>query len=116
MEETGSPIKCTELEAIPKTPLQRLMTHPLRLNTSNLAPAQDQRAPDHPRNDMCEETDSSILSAYDLLERNQQRGRFSDLVAFIERQACILQDHIFGDIQDSMPKRIITKRYHSNRL
>lgn len=36
----------------------------------------------------------------DVTERTQQRPRFHDLIKFIERQAKIIQDPVFGDIQD----------------
>lgn len=41
--------------------------------------------------------------AHDILEKHNYRARFKDLVAFIERQAKILSDPIFGDIQDPSP-------------
>ena len=36
----------------------------------------------------------------DITERTQQRPKFHDLVLFMEKQARIIQDPIFGDIQD----------------
>lgn len=44
-------------------------------------------------------------TAFELLERNQRRATFSDLVVFIEKQASILQDPLFGDIHDVMPSQ-----------
>lgn len=38
----------------------------------------------------------------DILEQRNTRARLQDLVAFIERQANILQDPLFGDIQDPL--------------
>lgn len=40
-------------------------------------------------------------AACDILKQRNMRARLQDLVAFIERQANILQDPLFGDIQDS---------------
>ena len=37
----------------------------------------------------------------DITERTQQRPKFLDLVLFTEKQARIIQDPVFGDIQDS---------------
>lgn len=41
-------------------------------------------------------------AANELLKKNQQRARFSDLVTFIKRQVCIQQDQIFGDIHTNI--------------
>ena len=47
-ESDSFPVKYTELGAyIHKTPLQRLFSQPPKLDTSEPAPMQDQRAPDH---------------------------------------------------------------------
>lgn len=47
-------------------------------------------------------------TAYELLEKNRKRAVFSDLVSFIETQAKILQDPLFGEIQET-PRRIYSK-------
>lgn len=44
-------------------------------------------------------------TAYELMKKT----RFSHLVTFIENQAHILQDPVFGDINESMPKKAIPK-------
>lgn len=41
-------------------------------------------------------------AACEILEQRKRRGRLQDLVAFIERQAKILQDPLFGDIHDPL--------------
>lgn len=47
-------------------------------------------------------------TAYELLEKNKKRAGFSDLVSFIETQAKILQDPLFGEIQEA-PRRVYSK-------
>lgn len=42
--------------------------------------------------------------ACEIQERRRQRAVFSDLVHFIERQAKIVNDPVFGNIQDASPK------------
>lgn len=37
----------------------------------------------------------------DIMEQTQQRPKFNDLVIFIEKQSKIMQDPVFGDIQDA---------------
>lgn len=39
--------------------------------------------------------------AYEILEKRGHRARFADLVTFIDRQAKIAMDPLFGDLQDS---------------
>ena len=50
-------------------------------------------------------------TAYETLQRTKARARFHHLVEFMERQAKILLDPLFGDIQDHNPpsRRIVTK-------
>ena len=40
-------------------------------------------------------------SAFQILERRGHRARFADLVVFIERQAKVAMDPLFGDLQES---------------
>ncbi|XP_035988164.1 uncharacterized protein LOC118560795 [Fundulus heteroclitus] len=52
----------------------------------------------------------------DIMEQTQQRPKFCDLVKFIEKQVKILQDPVFGDIQDvtkiSQPRRVVADLPH----
>ncbi|KAJ8397147.1 hypothetical protein AAFF_G00010010 [Aldrovandia affinis] len=41
--------------------------------------------------------------AYNIKERRDRRAKFTDLVSYIERQAKIATDPLFGDIPDSRP-------------
>ncbi|KAJ8357934.1 hypothetical protein AAFF_G00054370 [Aldrovandia affinis] len=41
--------------------------------------------------------------AYNIKERRDRRAKFTDLVSYIERQAKITTDPLFGDIPDSRP-------------
>ena len=44
-------------------------------------------------------------TACDILERSHLRAQFSDLVTFMEKQAKILQDPLYGDIQDPLTNK-----------
>lgn len=44
--------------------------------------------------------------ACDIQERHQRRASFKDLVHYIEKQARIITDPIFGDIQDPRPAKV----------
>lgn len=43
--------------------------------------------------------------AFDILEQRQRKANFSDLVTFIEKQARIMQDPLFGDLQQPFPTK-----------
>lgn len=53
------------------------------------------------------------VSAFDIQEKSGRRARFSDLVKFINRQAKIAADPLFGDIKDAEDKG---KPYANARL
>lgn len=44
------------------------------------------------------------VSAFDIQETSGRRAKFSDLVRFINRQAKIAADPLFGDIKDAEDK------------
>lgn len=48
-------------------------------------------------------------TACEILEHTQRRPNFADLVAFIEKQAKILLDLVFGEIQDPKTNSNIRK-------
>ncbi len=47
--------------------------------------------------------------AFDIKERTGARATFGDLVHFLERQARILQDPIFGDLRDASSSKRTSK-------
>ena len=50
-----------------------------------------------------------LNKAFQLQERHRRRVRILDLVSFIEKQACIAADPIFGNLQDQSSSRVRAK-------
>lgn len=56
------------------------------------------------------------IHAYDIQERRCNRARFTELVAFVERQAKIMSDPLFGDLETAVSDKVMKKPQQGNKL